>query len=152
VVRHADRAGQADSLSAAGVVRARELAHVASHAGVTAIFTSDTRRTRDTAAPLAAVLGITPEVYPAKDMAALMTRIRRDQPGETVLVVGHSNTVPMIIAAAGETFGLGGPGQKGPLPLDLSEDTYDDLFVLRVDACRMDPATVLHLRYGEPSP
>jgi hypothetical protein len=43
VVRHADRAGQADSLSAAGVARADDLARVALTASVRAIYHSDAR-------------------------------------------------------------------------------------------------------------
>lgn len=140
VVRHADRAGQADSLSAAGVKRAVDLAHVAAAAGVTAIYHSDTKRTRDTAAPLAAALGITPEVYPAKDMAALGQMIRNHY-RETVLVVGHSNTVPMIVA-------LGG----GPTIAEIAEDTFDDLFVLRFHGCDMEQTTMVHLHYGAPTP
>ena len=81
-------------------------------------------------------------MYPARDAETLLVRIRRDHPGETVLVVGHSNTVPMIVAAAG-----------GPLLPDLSEDTYDDLFVLHVDACKgLGRTSMTRLQYGASSP
>ena len=141
VVRHADRAGEADSLSAAGVARAKTLVNVASRANVKAIYHSDTNRTRLTAEPLAAALGIKPEEYPAKEVDALIARIFAAHEGETVLVVGHSNTVPLIIAAAG-----------GPTMADLAEDEFDRLFIVIVPPCRNGSVKLVELEYGEKSP
>lgn len=141
VVRHADRAGQADSLTTAGVWRAEILAHVAGAAGVKAIYHSDTRRTRQTAEPLAKELGLTPIVYTTKENDTLVERIFAEHEGETVLVVGHSNTVPTIIATAG-----------GPKIADLPDDEFDKLFVVVVPACRRGVSTLVTLQYGAPSP
>ena len=66
-----------------------------------AIYVSDYRRTRQTAAPLAARLGLTPLVYDPADTPGLIARVRAG-PGP-VLIVGHSNTVPDIVAALGGT-------------------------------------------------
>lgn len=140
IVRHADRAGQADSLSAAGVLRARDLVRVAGRTNVRAIYHSDTRRTRDTAAPLAAALHVDPIEYPAREYAPLIERILRDHAGESVLVVGHSNTVPLMIAAAG-----------GPSLPEIDEKEFDGLFIVVV-TCRDRPATFIQLEYGAPSP
>ena len=71
-----------------------------------AIYVSDYRRTRQTAAPLAARLGLTPIVYDPADTPALVARVRAGP--LPALVVGHSNTVPDIVA------GLGGT-RPGPL-------------------------------------
>jgi broad specificity phosphatase PhoE len=141
VVRHADRAGKADSLSAAGVARARALVNVARTANLRAIYHSDTKRTRDTAAPLANALGIALEEYPAKEVEALIERIFAGHEGEAVLVVGHSNTVPLIIAAAG-----------GPVVGELPESEFDRLFVVVVPPCRRGSAKLIDLQYGEASP
>jgi broad specificity phosphatase PhoE len=141
VVRHADRAGQADSLTVAGAARAQDLARVALTADVRAVYHSDTRRTRDTAAPLAAALERPLEQYPAKDVKALIERILRDHPGETVVVVGHSNTVPMIVAAA-----------RGPMIPDIADNEFDGLFVVTIPACGNGPATLTRLQYGAASP
>lgn len=141
VVRHADRAGTADSLSAAGAERAKTLIHVTERANVKAIYHSDTRRTRDTVTPLAAALGIKPVEYPAKEVDALAKRILRDHAGQTVVVVGHSNTVPLIIAAAG-----------GPAMEDLSEAEYDRLFILHAEPCNKGKATLVEIEYGSASP
>src|SRR5688572_25517932 len=63
VVRHAEQdrsvPGNDPPLSAAGQARAEALKATLSRAGVTTILTSPLRRTIDTAAPLAASLGIT---------------------------------------------------------------------------------------------
>lgn len=66
-----------------------------------AIYVSDYERTRQTAAPLAAALGLTPIVYDPADTPGLIARVRAER--GPVLIVGHSNTVPDIIAALGGT-------------------------------------------------
>lgn len=129
VVRHAERAdagapaGNAmtaapdPELSAAGKARAQALAAMLKDAGVTAIYTTEFRRTKDTAAPLAEALKITAEVVSSRDQAALITKIKANTKG-AVLVVGHSNTVPTIIKA------LGGAD------VTVGESEYDSLFVV----------------------
>jgi len=141
VVRHADRDGQLDALTAAGTARAQELAHVGTKVGLAAIYRSDTNRASDTAAPLAMATGLTPVVYSANDVAALVTSIFADHRGEKVLVVGHSNTVPDIIEAAG-----------GPAFPDIDGGEFDNLFVLTVCRCGWRRVTLLNLQYGAASP
>jgi broad specificity phosphatase PhoE len=63
------------------------------------IFVSTTKRAQQTAAPLAAKLGITPRLYDPADTADLITEVMKEPP--PVLIVGHSNTVPDIVAALG---------------------------------------------------
>ncbi len=63
------------------------------------IFVSTTKRAQQTAAPLAAKLGITPRLYDPRDTAGLITEVMKEPP--PVLIVGHSNTVPDIVAALG---------------------------------------------------
>src|SRR5688500_5493658 len=129
VVRHAERApGSGDPpISEAGQARALALAEVAKAAGISAIITTQLQRTIQTAAPLAKSLGITPVVVNtqgdiAKHAADVAAAVRQHA-GRSVLVVGHSNTVPAIVAA------LGGP--KFP---DLCEPEYDSLITLVIDA------------------
>ena len=63
------------------------------------IFVSTTKRAQQTAAPLAAELGITPRLYNPADTAGLIAEVLKEPP--PVLIVGHSNTVPDIVAALG---------------------------------------------------
>ena len=111
LVRHAERADMAaggspsmaadPALSAEGRSRADRLAAMLQQADIRAIFVTQYRRTQQTAAPLAAALGITPTVIQADDEAALLAQIRAAQ--GHVLVVGHSNTVPSVTAALSST-------------------------------------------------
>lgn len=137
LVRHAERGTEPagdPALTPAGEQRAQALAQALAGAKVNAIVTTQFRRTRDTAAPLAKVLGIQPQVVDAKagHVQAVADAVRA-QSG-TVLVVGHSNTVPAILAA------LGGPA----LP-ELCETSYHHVFVLRPGVSWM------RLSYGAPS-
>ena len=61
--------------------------------------------------------------------------VLRTHAGQTVLVAGHSNTVPLLIEALGVS----------PAP-SLDESDYDDLFVVVVE--RGGDARLTHLHYG----
>lgn len=141
IVRHAEREGTADSLSATGVVRANDLAQAVRTANLHAVYCSDTRRARDTAAPAATLMHLPLEEYPAQECKALIGRIMRDHVGESVLIVGHSNTVPVLIRAAG-----------GPRIPDLDEKEFDGLYVVAVTGTPQCGATMVQLQYGAPSP
>jgi phosphohistidine phosphatase SixA len=140
LVRHAEPAAEpADdpALSEAGRKRAQDLASALRDAGVTTIIVSPFRRTAETAAPLAASRGFKPMQVPIGrsvdgHVAAVAAAVR----GLTgvVLVVGHSNTVPAIIAQ------LGGPR----LP-DICEGVHDDLFALVMSGGK---TPLVRSRYG----
>jgi len=146
VVRHAEKAGPTGdvALSPAGEERARALVAVTRDAGVSAVITTQFQRTRQTGSPVAQALGITPVVVAAtadvrehaRQIAAL---VREKYGGRSVLVVGHSNTVPAIIAA------LGGPAMR-----DLCDSEYDRLFILTLSDAA--PPRLVQSRYGAPSP
>jgi phosphohistidine phosphatase SixA len=140
VVRHAEKADQTPdtALSAAGRARAKALADLLRGAGVTHIITSEYLRSRDTAAPLADALGLKIEQVPARDFAALAARLKALDPAAIVLVVGHSNTVPPMLAALG-----------WPNKIDLGDGDYDNVFVLTPRPGQ--PASMVRLKYGQPS-
>lgn len=140
LVRHAERAdtvaGAAPTmaadpdLSAAGVERARRLAVMLKDAGITAVHVTQFKRTQQTAAPLAAAIGVTPTVSPAAESAALVATLRAAT--GNVLVVGHSNTVPEIVAALGVT----------PV-FTIGDAEYDNLLVVSLTPT----PRLLRLRY-----
>ena len=145
IVRHAERApGSGDvPISDAGQARAQALAEVGRVAGVSAVITTQFQRTQQTAAPLATALGLTPAVVAAQADAAKhaadVAAAVRAQAGKTVLVVGHSNTVPAIVAA------LGGPRFK-----DFCEPEYDNLIVMVLDA--ESGVRTVRTKYGTATP
>lgn len=99
LIRHVERdtmwLGTDMPLSAAGERRAQELARVLEEAGVTAIYVTKWRRSRDTALPLAGALGDSLRVLEGRDFAA-QARMLRAHRGGTIAVIGHSDTVPQL--------------------------------------------------------
>jgi len=99
LVRHAERdtmwLGTDMPLSPAGARRAESLARVLEEAGVGAIYVTRWRRNRETAAPLAAALGESLHVLEGRDFEA-QARTLRAHRGETIAVIGHSDTVPQL--------------------------------------------------------
>src|SRR5262245_19970639 len=102
LLRHADidpPPGQAPDdwpLNAAGQARAETLAHVAGGTGITTIYVSPALRTQQTAAPIAAMLGLQPRQVPAT-LPQLVQQVLSEATAAVVLIVGHSNTVPQMI-------------------------------------------------------
>src|SRR3954464_3301384 len=77
-VRHAEKAttgGDDMDISEAGRGRAESLATVLKDAEISAIYTTEFRRTQQTAAPLAKAIHVEPSVIPAKDGAALLAKL-----------------------------------------------------------------------------
>jgi phosphohistidine phosphatase SixA len=141
VVRHAEKADQSSDapLSLEGMARATALAELLRDAKVTHVFTSEYRRTRDTAVPLADRQKLTIEPVPARDLPALVGKIRGVDASAIVLVVAHSNTISPMLAALG-----------WPNTLTLTDEQYDDAFVLTPR--QGGPASVLRLKYGRRTP
>ncbi len=144
LVRHAEKAATpADDppLSPAGVVRAVALADALRGASVSAVIVTTLARTQQTGSPLATLRNLNLEVLPLGPTnvhAQAVADAVRSHTGQTVLVVGHSNTLAAII------FALGGP----PMP-DICDSQYSDMFMLVLDG----PSTrMIHSTYGAPSP
>ena len=144
LVRHAEKAASpADDppLNAAGEARSRELAQAVRDAGVSAIITTQFARTRATGQPIATALGITPTVVAATNtnhVQDVVAEIRK-HPGQTVLIVGHSNTVPAIVEALG-----------AKRPPAICDSQYDNLYVVTMPSS--GAVATIRAKYGEPSP
>ncbi len=138
VVRHAEKAGddaRDPSLSDAGRARAEALATLLRSRDIVAAYATDYRRTRDTAAPTAIAHDVSITSYDADaPAAAVATRLRRGRDHGTVLVVGHSNTVPGIVSAL-----------CGCEVAAIDESDYGNLFEVRIrgDA----PPELAHRRF-----
>jgi phosphohistidine phosphatase SixA len=128
VARHAEKASDASDagvpLSEAGQKRAQKLAALLQDAGVTAVYSTDTVRTRATAQPLASALRLETLIYDPRDSqgnvsaASLVERLGKEPQG-VALVVGHSNSVPLLLSA------LGVPGK-----IEIGDQDYDNLFLV----------------------
>lgn len=143
LVRHAEREAGYDAdpgLSPAGRVRADELSALLGARSIAAIFTTQFARTQQTAEPLALARQLRPTVMYAggSDHASrVASTILDSYAGKTVVVVGHSNTIPEIIAAFGVAERV-----------SICESEYDWLFELVIVGSK---ATLTSSRYGAPA-
>ena len=151
LVRHAEKAqepAQDPALTEAGRARAEALARLLSGAGVKAVYTSQFARTKQTAEPLAKLLGVPvdavalgvkpdrPREVSEQSIRELKSRVE-GHAGGAVLVVGHTNSVPDLIRELG-----------GDIVPTMDESKYDNLFVVTVYA--PGRAKVVQLKYGAP--
>lgn len=126
IVRHAEKvdASRNPDLSAAGHARAQALAARLDGQALAAVYATEYKRTAQTAGPAADArhLAITP--YPANQPASeFAARLRAAHPHGTVLIAGHSDTVPGIVAALCAC-------EVAPMP----DHEYDRLSIVRIDA------------------
>jgi broad specificity phosphatase PhoE len=118
LVRHAEKMGGQDpELTPQGQERARAIAAILHRAGITAIFSTPTLRTTQTAAPLAQRTGLTVQTYEASAPRLLVQKVRGLS--GAVVVVGHSNTLPELVRLFG-----GAPGAE------IADDEFDRLYQL----------------------
>jgi broad specificity phosphatase PhoE len=134
LVRHAEKVDDSRDppLSPAGRARAEQLIHLLGKAGITKAWSTNYRRTRSTAAPLAVQLGLDLTLYDPSDLAEFAAMLRTS-PGRH-LVVGHSNTTPGLVRALG-----GDPGDT------IQDWEYDRLYTVVTGP---GPVTAIQLRYG----
>ena len=143
VIRHAEKessVGIVDPpLSPAGEARAELLARMFGDANtvghVDAIYVSPALRNRLTAAPLAERLGINATVAPADDPRALARRALHEHAGGRVLIVGHADTVPKIVAAL----------SSNPKIPEIGAQEYGTMYIVTVP--RIGHANLLRLNY-----
>ena len=142
VIRHAEKATVSEPdppLSAAGEARAELLARMFGDTPgpgrLDAIYISSALRNRMTAAPLAGRLGITPVVAPTEDPKGLARRVLRENSGKRVMVIGHVNTVPDIVAALSD--------RRDIPPLD--EKDFGIMYIVTVP--RIGHANLLRVAY-----
>ena len=134
LTRHAEKQDGPDpDLSPRGRRRADQLADMLVAARLTAIYTTDTRRTRQTVAPIAMRSNIEPGVY-AGDIAPTLAEL---PDGARALVAGHSNTLPAIVRALGSR--LEDLDDRG----FLHDADYDRLVILTLHAENNHPLTAI---------
>ncbi len=144
LVRHAETGAgaQADELTAAGAARATCLAKMLKDAGIKQIYVTDSKRTQQTAVPLARALKLTPTIIRAKDPNTLIRDLLY-APGGGILVVGNPDTLPFVMARL-----------KAGTVAPIAENEYDRMFAVTITEGAAGPITTL--RYcdcgGAPAP
>lgn len=123
LVRHAEKkidSGKDPALTAQGEFRAKFLAKMFEQIQLDTVYSTDTIRTRDTAQPTAKSQGLEVVLYGARDVN--YPEFLASNHGKTVLVVGHSNTIPAFVNGLLDE-------QKYT---ELDEAQYDSLFVVDI--------------------
>lgn len=108
------------SLSPKGQEKAQRLVSLLKDKNITAIYSTDYARTRETATPLAESLGIPVQIYNPRDLVNFATEVKNKK--QNALIVGHSNTTPAL------TYLISGKPQS-----DIDESDYNHLFEVILD-------------------
>lgn len=141
VVRHAEKSAPSGDvpLSGDGLQRAEDLKERLKDKKITAVYSTNTKRTQQTAAPAASYFGTNTVVYNNADslMKALVASKKKN-----TLVVGHSNTVPQMLRAIGLN-----PGFEGNIP----DNQYDNLFEVTVKHGKKGGVSLKPQKYGTAS-
>ena len=125
VVRHAEKAVPTANmtsdvpLSEEGRQRAYLLSAALHNKNIRHIFSTQTKRTSETAQHLSGVLGINIQYYNAADSLQFINRVNGLK--GNVLIVGHSNTVDDLVNLL----------TKQHLLRDLPDTAYGDLFIIK---------------------
>ncbi|MEX0805858.1 MAG: phosphoglycerate mutase family protein [Candidatus Binatia bacterium] len=136
LVRHAEQSVESEDpeLTEVGKKRAKALASMLKDAGINAIFTTERRRTIQTAEPVARSLNMKSKGLPLRDLDGLIGRLRTHHAQDRVLVVSHSLVLPRLLKALGH-----------PAEVTIAPKEYDNVFVI-IPKSR-DRPMILRLRY-----
>jgi 2,3-bisphosphoglycerate-dependent phosphoglycerate mutase len=125
--RHAEKgSGQNPSLSSAGQERAVSLIKLSNNFQISGVYSSSAKRTLQTGKPLADLfkLSIEQSISPFA-YKELLKDIMDKYAGETVFIVGHSNTIPEFI-----NFSL--PEQTKEIKFKtIKENDFSNLFIVK---------------------
>lgn len=139
-VRHAEKMqtpGDRDpGLTETGQRRAEALAALMLDVPLQAVYATAYQRTRLTATPTAKQKSLPLQQYDARESVAFVQQwLQSGQPGP-ILVVGHSNTLPEMLRAAGIAESAS----------EFDESLYGDLYKVKIQD---GSATVQKSRFGE---
>lgn len=120
LLRHAEKASDGTSnpdLNERGKERAASLVEILKNVPIDLIYSTPYQRTENTVQPIAESKGITVTTYDARNLD-FAKAIAAEHNGKTILIVGHSNTIPFMVNAV-----IGEEQFE-----QLEENEYDKLF------------------------
>lgn len=138
LVRHAEKASDGTSdpaLTEVGMARAEYILSLFQQANITAIYSTDYKRTKLTVAPIAEAKSIEVTIYDPGELEDFSHILLKDNSGGTVIISGHSNTTPTLanLLLAEEKF------------KQFEDDDYGNLLI--ITTIGNSRAKLLHLRY-----
>ncbi|MBO3117381.1 nuclear transport factor 2 family protein [Winogradskyella sp. DF17] len=126
LIRHAEKdlrnkSNRNPHLSEVGIARANNWAKIFGAAEFDMVYSTDYFRTKETAAPIAKANNLEVTLYDPRDFNP--EDFKRKTNGKTVLIVGHSNTTPML----SNSF------IKDKKYQQISEDVYGNVYIVNLD-------------------
>lgn len=147
LLRHAETEATPERhLSEEGHERARAVAHLLAHSGVTHLYSSGLPRTNETLAPLAEATGLEVVAVNPREAARQVALLHDLPPGSVAVVAGHSNTVPAMVAELGGAVTDLEDSRYGPV---LAEHAHDRIFVLTLPRVERAGVSTVELRVGD---
>ena len=124
LVRHAEkRKDEKDpNLTTEGKQRAERLQEILAKVKIDKVYSTDYRRTQQTAIPVAQAKKLAIESYDPSDLTAFGKMILEKHRGQNILVVGHSNTTPTLMNIL---------MQKEAVK-EIDESDYENLFLINI--------------------
>ncbi|MFN8253506.1 MAG: phosphoglycerate mutase family protein [Ferruginibacter sp.] len=142
LVRHAEKdTGNNPQLTAAGRKRAGDLLHTLQNKKIERIYATQYKRTQQTGDSLRIQLHIDTLLYKADTTgeSILNKIIAAGDGGKTILIIGHSNTIPKIIRKLG----------AADFPSnDIPDAVFDNLYLLTY---KKGKAVMKEMKYGAAS-
>lgn len=131
LVRHFEKIADVDDpgLTDIGQMRAENLAKILDKSTIKKIYSTQYKRTKQTAKPIAQSKGFKVEYYDPRDLTSFAAKLLALQEG--ALVVGHSNTTPALIKL------LGGKAKV------ITEKDYGEVFFMRIEADQIKQSSIL---------
>jgi len=137
LVKHAEKSskGSDPDLTQEGMDRAEKLASILSELALDKVYSTNYKRTRQTAKPTADHQQIAITNYGGFDHHQVIDDILENEKEGKVLIIGHSNTVPNFLNALTGTSNYS----------DLAESAYDNLYIVNTKS--KGDSEVIHLKY-----
>ena len=107
-------------------------------AGIDAIYSTPFKRNMQTVGPLAAALNLNIHNYEKDNYEQVLNEIQDNYKGKIVLVVGHIDTLPGLMAELGAS-------KKVPM---IADNEYDNIYIVSIPW--FGKTKTIRLRYGEP--
>jgi phosphohistidine phosphatase SixA len=138
VVRHGEKVSPSGdvALSGDGLQRAETLKDSLMNKKITAVYSTNFKRTQQTAGPTATHFGKPIITYNNGDS---LMQVLVNKKNARTLVTGHSNTVPNMLRAVGLQTSFSG---------NIPDNQYDNLFIVTVKWKGGKTVTLKEVKYG----
>lgn len=144
LVRHAEKACEdctsCGLLVPQGTDRAQTLADSLMNKGIDQIFASQCLRTQKTGEPLAQSQNLVVTLYHTDQLNSFIQMLKSIDERKDILIVGHSDQIPMIIESL--------TNEK----VTIGSNDYDNLYIITKKNVRTPSYRLEEMTYGVPTP